>query len=79
MMYLHTYPEGRRDELQISMKKLLGVMDMFIISIVVIISGLDTYVKIHQIVHFKGTWLAESMKRVTLDFRVVSSSPTFSV
>lgn len=38
-------------------KKLLGVIDMFIILIVVTVSWVYNYVKTHQILHFKQAQL----------------------
>ena len=34
-------------------QRLLGVMDMYIISIVLMVSQVGTYVTTHQVVHFK--------------------------
>lgn len=44
---------GKRVPLPRDARKLLGVMDMFIVFIMMLISHMHTYVKTHQIVHFK--------------------------
>lgn len=44
---------GKRVPLPRDTRKLLGVMDMFIVFIMMLISHMHTYVKTHQIVHFK--------------------------
>ena len=41
---------GRRKEIQSGMKKLLGVINMFVILIIMIVPCLYTYVKTYQII-----------------------------
>lgn len=48
---------GRRERLQKLTKKLLGVIDMFIILIVVTVSWVYNCVKTYQILHFKQVQL----------------------